>query len=141
MLTSIILDVQSNNTSLLQIKISSYVFTNKHYQHGALRTSYNVNKGLNTPHYLIETPANRYRTFEKCIRKTETQVLTGCETPCSERDAPAFSLLDGIIERAARITTLTFTDLINPKEGAAFRWRRSRALRRTQDWQKIRIGG
>lgn len=59
-----------------------------------------------------------------------TQLLTGCETSCSEREALAFSLPDDIIKRAVRITTLTFTDLINPNEvgGGA------------EDWQKIRIG-
>lgn len=40
--------------------------------------------------------------------------MTACGTPYSERDAAAFAPPDGIIKRAARITTLTFTDLINP---------------------------
>lgn len=89
----------------------------------------------------METPANSNCNLEilKKNNVMETQLLTDCETPCSEREAPAFSLPDNIIKRAARITTLTFTDLINPNEGTLFRWRRSGALRRTEDWQKIRI--
>lgn len=35
---------------------------------------------------------------------------------------------------------MTFTDLINPNEGAPFRWRSGwGAFRRMEDWQKIRI--
>lgn len=43
--------------------------------------------------------------------------MTACETPYSERDAAALAPPDGVIKRAARISTLIFTALINPYEG------------------------